>query len=186
MHFNRAERDWVKHVCEDGKDVVSFGSTKMFTPGMPIFANGLFPKLDENEKVQPPFIIGPDTAHPYQPNSFFNISAMSYGSLSAPAVRALSQGAQMAGCYLNTGEGGVSPYHLEGECDVVYQLGTAKFGTRNDDGTLNEKKLIKICENPHIKMIEVKLSQGAKPGKGGILPAAKVTKEIADRHSRYP
>ena len=180
MPFNRAERDWVKHVCEDGKDVVSFGSTKVFTPGMPIFANGLFPKLDENEKVQPPFIIGPDTAHPYQPNSFFNISAMSYGSLSAPAVRALSHGAQMAGCYLNTGEGGVSPYHLEGECDVVYQLGTAKFGARNDDGTLNEKKLIKICENPHIKMIEVKLSQGAKPGKGGILPAAKVTKEIAD------
>ncbi|MGJ8558916.1 MAG: FMN-binding glutamate synthase family protein [Litorimonas sp.] len=181
MPFNRAERDWVKHVCENGKDVVPFGSTKVFEPGMPIFANGLFPKLDEEEApAHAPFTIGPDTSHPYRPNSLFNISAMSYGSLSAPAIQALSRGAKLAGCYLNTGEGGVSPYHLEGGCDIVYQLGTAKFGARNDDATLNEAKLAKICENPNIKMIEIKLSQGAKPGKGGILPAAKVTKEIAD------
>lgn len=180
MPFNRAERDWVKDVCEHGKDVVPFGSTKTFAPGMPIFANGLFPKLDSEERVRPAFVIGPDTPNPYRPESFFNISAMSYGSLSAPAISALSRGAKMAGCYLNTGEGGVSPYHLEGECDLVYQLGTAKFGARNDDATLNEEKLAKICENPNIKMIEIKLSQGAKPGKGGILPAKKVTKEIAD------
>ncbi len=180
MPFNRAEREWVKHVCEDGKDVVPFGSTKVFDAGMPIFANGLFPKLDDEEKVKPPFIIGPDTPNPYKPTSFFNISAMSYGSLSKPAIRALSHGAQMAGCYLNTGEGGVSPYHLEGECDVVFQLGTAKFGARNDDATLNEEKLAKVCENPNIKMMEIKLSQGAKPGKGGILPAKKVTAEIAE------
>ncbi|WP_298916165.1 FMN-binding glutamate synthase family protein [uncultured Algimonas sp.] len=179
LPFNRAERDWVKHVCEHGKDVVPFGSTKNYAPGSPIFANGLFPKFDEDDRITPPFVIGPDTAHPYQPTSFFNISAMSYGSLSAPAIRALSHGAQMAGCYLNTGEGGVSPYHLEGGCDVVYQLGTAKFGARNPDATLNEVKLAEICENPNVKMIEIKLSQGAKPGKGGILPAAKVTEEIA-------
>ncbi|MGB6229461.1 MAG: FMN-binding glutamate synthase family protein [Litorimonas sp.] len=180
MPFNRAEREWVDHVSRDGKDVVPFGSTKRFAAGMPIFANGLFPKQDDETKISPPFVIGPDTRRPYKPTSFFNISAMSYGSLSAPAIRALSHGAQMAGCYLNTGEGGVSPYHLEGECDLVYQLGTAKFGARNDDATLNEEKLARICENPDIVMVEIKLSQGAKPGKGGILPAAKVTAEIAD------
>lgn len=181
MPFNRAEREWVGHVSEAGKDVVPFGSTKVYEPGMPIFANGLFPKLDsEDPPARMPFTIGPNTPHPYRPSSLFNISAMSYGSLSAPAIRALSHGAQMSGCYLNTGEGGVSPYHLEGGCDIVYQLGTAKFGARNNDATLNEDKLAKICENPNIKMIEIKLSQGAKPGKGGILPAAKVNKEIAD------
>lgn len=181
MPFNRAERDWVYDVCEHGKDVVPFGSTKVFQPGMPIFANGLFPKLDEEKGPErAPFTIGPDTPNPYQPNSLFNISAMSYGSLSKPAIQALSRGAALAGCYLNTGEGGVSPYHLEGACDVIYQLGTAKFGARNDDATLNEEKLAKICENPNIKMIEIKLSQGAKPGKGGILPAKKVNQEIAD------
>ncbi len=180
MPFNRAERDWVDHVSKDGKDTVPFGSTKVFEPGMPIFANGLFPKLDTEEKIRTPFVIGPDTPNPYKPTSLFNISAMSYGSLSAPAISALSHGAQMAGCYLNTGEGGVSPYHKEGECDLVYQLGTAKFGARNDDATLNAEKLAKLCENPDIKMIEIKLSQGAKPGKGGILPAAKVTPEIAE------
>ena len=105
---------------------------------------------------------------------------MSYGALSKPAVQALSHGAQLAGCWLNTGEGGVSPFHLEGECDIVYQLGTAKFGARNDDGTLNPEKLKKVCENPNIKMIELKISQGAKPGKGGILPASKVNAEIAE------
>lgn len=180
MPFNRAEREWVNEVSKHGSDVVPFGSTKLLTPGTPIFANGLFPKLDEETEELPPLIIGPDTKHPYAPKSFFNISAMSYGSLSKPAIQALSHGACMAGCYLNTGEGGVSPYHLEGDCDIVYQLGTAKFGARNDDSTLNEEKLRKICENPRIKMIEIKLSQGAKPGKGGILPAEKVNKEIAD------
>jgi glutamate synthase domain-containing protein 2 len=180
MPFNRAERDWVDHVCEDGKDVVPFGSTKNLTPGTPIFANGMFPKLDDEDKPQPAFIIGPNTRRPYQPTSLFNISAMSYGSLSKPAIQALSHGASMAGCYLNTGEGGVSPYHLEGECDVVYQLGTAKFGARNDDATLNEDKLAEVCKNPYVRMVEIKLSQGAKPGKGGILPAEKVTAEIAE------
>ena len=180
LPFNRAERDWVDHVSRDAKQVVPFGSTKVFEPGTPIFANGLFPKLDDEDKTLPPLVIGPDTPNPYRPTSYFNISAMSYGSLSAPAISALSHGAQMAGCYLNTGEGGVSPYHLEGGCDLVYQLGTAKFGARNPDHTLNEAKLREVCENPNIKMMEIKLSQGAKPGKGGILPAEKVTEEIAE------
>ena len=180
MPFNRAERQWVDHVCEDGSDVVPFGSTKILDAGTPIFANGMFPKLDDDTPPKPDFIIGPQTRKPYQPGSLFNISAMSYGSLSKPAVRALSRGAALSNCYLNTGEGGVSPYHLEGGCDIVYQLGTAKFGARNSDATLNEEELRKICENPHIRMMEIKLSQGAKPGKGGILPANKVTAEIAE------
>ena len=179
MPFNRAERQWVDHVSEDGSDVVPFGSTQVLDVGTPIFANGLFPKLEDDIPPTPDFIIGPQTRKPYAPGSLFNISAMSYGSLSKPAVQALSKGAALAGCFMNTGEGGVSPYHLEGGCDIVYQLGTAKFGARNSDATLNEDKLRKVCENPNIRMMEIKLSQGAKPGKGGILPGKKVTAEIA-------
>lgn len=180
MPFNRAERDWIKDVADDGSEVVPFGSTKVLSPGTAIFANGLFPKLEGDHGQAKPIIIGPDTKNPYRPKSFFNISAMSYGSLSKPAIQALSRGAKLAECWLNTGEGGVSPFHLEGDCDIIYQLGTAKFGARNEDHTLDPEKLAKICENPNIRMIEIKLSQGAKPGKGGILPAAKVTDEIAE------
>ena len=180
MPFNRAERDWIYDVAQHGKETAPFGSTRVLTPGTAIFANGMFPKLEGQHSPKPGFVIGPNTRHPYTPNSFFNISAMSYGSLSKPAVLALSHGAQLAGCWLNTGEGGVSPYHAEGDCDLIFQMGTAKFGVRNDDATLNTDKLAKVCENPNVKMIEIKLSQGAKPGKGGILPGTKVTQEIAE------
>jgi len=179
MPFNRAERDWIGDVAEHGSETVPFGSTRSLSPGATIFANGMFPKQEGEHIPHKAFVIGERCKFPYEPNSFFNISAMSYGSLSKPAVQALSYGAQLAGCWLNTGEGGVSPYHLEGSCDLVYQIGTGKFGCRNEDMTLNEEKLRKLCENPQIKMIEIKLSQGAKPGKGGILPASKVTDEIA-------
>ncbi len=180
MPFNRAERDWISDVAEHGSETVPFGSTRNLSPGATIFANGMFPKQEGEHIPHKPFVIGGGSKYPYEPNSFFNISAMSYGSLSKPAIQALSYGAQLAGCWLNTGEGGVSPYHLEGRCDLVYQIGTGKFGCRNEDMTLDESKLKKLCENPQIKMIEIKLSQGAKPGKGGILPAGKVTDEIAE------
>lgn len=179
LPFNRAERDWIDRLTKHGSENIPFGSTRPMSPGTAIFANGMFPKLEGEYTPPQKLIIGPQTANPYTPDSFFNISAMSYGSLSKPAVQALSRGAKLAGCWLNTGEGGVSPYHLEGECDIIFQIGTGKFGVRNDDMTLNTDLLKKICENPNIKMIELKLSQGAKPGKGGILPAAKVTEEIA-------
>ncbi len=184
MPFNRAERDWIYTVSKTGTETVPFGSTRRLTPGSVIFANGMFPKLQEEYPAYVPPLIGANAKRPYQPKSLFNISAMSFGALSAPAVRALSHGAAMGECWLNTGEGGVSPYHLEGGCDLVYQLGTGKFGARNPDGTLNEERLRELCtNNPQIRMIELKLSQGAKPGKGGILPAAKVTEEIAEiRH----
>lgn len=180
MPFNRAEREYINDIAEDGHETVPFGSTKVMKTGTSIFANGMFPKLEGEHSPQKAKIIGPYSRQPYEPNSFFNISAMSYGSLSKPAIQALSHGAQLSGCWLNTGEGGLSPYHLEGQCDIVFQLGTAKFGARNDDATLNVEKLQKICEHPQVKMIEIKLSQGAKPGKGGILPSSKVTPEIAE------
>jgi glutamate synthase domain-containing protein 2 len=104
---------------------------------------------------------------------------MSFGALSANAVRALSRGANLAHVYMGTGEGSLSPYHLEGSCDILYQIGPAKFGVRAPDGSFDEKKAAQVMALPEVKMIEIKLSQGAKPGKGGVLPAAKVSPEIA-------
>lgn len=179
MPFNRAERNWIERVSKKGSLTIPFGSTRRLETGSVIFANGMFPKLKEEHTLHVPKTIGKDGPNPYQPKSYFNISAMSYGSLSSPAILALSHGANLGGCWLNTGEGGVSPYHLEGGCDIVYQLGTAKFGARHDDGSLDKDKLRAVCQNKQVKMIEIKLSQGAKPGKGGILPAIKVTEEIA-------
>ncbi len=91
----------------------------------------------------------------------------------------LSNGARAAGCWMNTGEGGLSPYHLQGGADIVFQIGTAKYGVRDTDGNLDDDRLCEIAGHDQVKMFEIKLSQGAKPGKGGILPAAKVTEEIA-------
>ncbi len=104
---------------------------------------------------------------------------MSYGAISSPAISALAQGAKLANCWLNTGEGGLSPFHLESGCDIVFQIGTAKNGVRDLDGKLNDEKLRDVSAHDAVKMFEIKLSQGAKPGKGGILPGDKVTKEIA-------
>jgi glutamate synthase domain-containing protein 2 len=118
--------------------------------------------------------------------SLFNVSAMSYGAISKPAILALSQGARLAGCWLNTGEGGLSPQHLEGGADLVFQIGTAKFGVRDNQGRLDDDKLRALAAMPQVKMFELKLSQGAKPGKGGILPGAKVTAEIAAARGLAP
>jgi len=123
--------------------------------------------------------IGPYSEKPYTTASLFNISGMSFGALSKPAVKALSRGAKMAGCWMNTGEGGLSPYHLEGGADIVYQIGTAKYGVRDLEGNLSDEKLKEVAAHEQVKMFEIKLSQGAKPGKGGILPGGKVTDEIA-------
>ncbi|HLY53044.1 MAG TPA: FMN-binding glutamate synthase family protein, partial [Steroidobacteraceae bacterium] len=114
---------------------------------------------------------------PFEAHSLVNISGMSYGAISAPAVRALSRGAAVAGCWLDTGEGGLSPYHLEGGCDVVMQVGTAKYGARDAQGDFSAERLIELGKV--VKAFEIKLSQGAKPGKGGVLPGRKVTAEVA-------
>lgn len=111
--------------------------------------------------------------------SVLNISAMSYGSLSAQAIQSLNGGAKIGGFYHNTGEGGVSPHHMAEGGDICWQVGTGYFGCRNEDGTFSSEKFKERSGHPQIKMIEIKLSQGAKPSHGGILPAAKVTQEIA-------
>ena len=181
MPFNRAEREWVYASSEGGDKTVAFGSTKTLTPvGTVIFVNCPFPTLTEDSVPTPPIIIGPHCDNPYESTSIINISGMSYGAISRPAVLALSNGARLAGCWLNTGEGGLSPYHLEGGCDIVYQIGTAKYGVRDQDGALDIGRLRAIAEHPQVMMFEIKMSQGAKPGKGGILPAVKVTREIAE------
>jgi glutamate synthase domain-containing protein 2 len=121
---------------------------------------------------------GPDCVEPYSA-SVFNISAMSFGALSANAVRALNSGAKKGGFAHDTGEGGISPYHLENGGDLVWEVGSGYFGCRNPDGTFSPERFAETAAIPRVKMIEIKLSQGAKPGHGGVLPGAKVTREIA-------
>jgi glutamate synthase domain-containing protein 2 len=180
LPFNRAQRNWVERASAGSGNTVAFGSTRNIgVPGTPIFVNSPFPPLDDMYAKTEPLQIGPGARVPYDAPSVFNISGMSYGAISKPAVRALSKGAAKAGIWLNTGEGGLSPFHLEGGCDLVFQIGTAKFGVRNDDGSLSDEKLREVASHDAVRMFEIKLSQGAKPGKGGILPAAKITAEIA-------
>lgn len=178
--FNRAQRDWVYASSQGASNVHPFGSTlNLSTPGVPVFASAAFARLDDRADLAPKIVFGEGGPNPYATRRLINISGMSYGAISRPAVQALSRGARRAGCWLTTGEGGLAPYHLEGGCDVVFQIGTAKYGVRNPDGSLSEDKLAEIAAHDEVKMIEVKLSQGAKPGKGGILPGGKVTAEIA-------
>ncbi|GGH40444.1 Glutamate synthase domain-containing protein 2 [Cribrihabitans marinus] len=180
MPFNRAQRDWVRRASAGQGNTVAFGSTRNLSiPGTPIFANAPFPPLDDQYASSEPLLIGPTARQPFLAPSFFNISGMSFGALSRPAVRALSRGAKQAGIWMNTGEGGLSPYHLEGGCDIVFQIGTAKYGVRDAMGALDEDKLREVAGHDAVRMFEIKLAQGAKPGKGGILPGAKVTAEIA-------
>jgi len=180
LPFNRAERSWVYRAAKNLSNVVAFGSTRDLRPqGTIMFVNCPYPTLGQNAVDPEPVIIGPGCKQPYTTTSIFNISGMSYGALSKPAVVSLSHGARKAGAWMNTGEGGVSPYHLEGGADLVFQIGTAKYGVRDEQGNLSDEKLKNLAAIPQIKMFEIKLSQGAKPGKGGILPAKKVTREIA-------
>lgn len=180
LPFNRAQRNWVARAAGDKSRTVAFGSTRNLTPeGTIIFENTQFPVLDQDSVEAGPIMFGPDCKAPYEAPSFFNISAMSYGSLSQPAIKALSLGAKKAGIWLNTGEGGLSEHHLIGGCDIVFQIGTANYGVRKEDGMLDLKKLKEIAARSEVKMIELKLAQGAKPGKGGILPGDKVNAEIA-------
>ncbi len=180
LPFNRAERSWVYRAAKNLDNTIAFGSTRDLRPtGTVLFVNCPFPTLDQDAVPTSDVTIGPNTVHPYTTNSIFNISGMSFGAISKPAVLALSNGARMAGCWMNTGEGGLSPYHLEGGADIVFQIGTAKYGVRDEAGNLSDEKLREVAAHEQVKMFELKLSQGAKPGKGGILPGEKVTKEIS-------
>lgn len=181
MPFNRAQRSWVYRASKNIDSTVAFGSTRDLRPeGTVMFVNAPFPPLTDESLPPKPITLGEGYCDkPFTSSALVNISGMSYGAISKPAVQALSYGAKKAGCWMNTGEGGLSPYHLEGGCDIVFQIGTGKFGVRAQDGSLSEKKLAKIAEHENVRMFEIKLSQGAKPGKGGMLPGAKVTNEIA-------
>jgi len=178
LPFNRATRSWVYRTAKGLGGLLGFGSTNdLRQPGTFLFVNSPYALLEDECDPATPLVIGPECARPFEATSIFNISGMSFGALSAPAVRALSHGAKDANVWLNTGEGGLSPYHLEGNCDLIFQIGTAKFGVRDAEGNLDDEKLLQVAEQ--VKAFEIKISQGAKPGRGGVLPAEKVTEEIA-------
>jgi glutamate synthase domain-containing protein 2 len=181
LPFNRAERSWVYRAAKNLSNVTAFGSTRdLRSTGTVLFVNCPYPTLGEDAAAVAEVTIGPHSDIPYKTASLFNISGMSYGAISKPAALALSNGARMAGCWMNTGEGGLSPHHLEGGADIVFQIGTAKYGVRDADGRLDDERLRAVAAHDQVKMFEIKLSQGAKPGKGGILPGGKVTAEIAE------
>lgn len=191
LPFNRDERRWVYSTSKQENTTFGFGTNeKLYEIGYPVLKHSAFPILSKDadyfrgDKTQIPClkIIGENHKRQktYRPPSIINISAMSYGALGYKAVTALNRGAYLANCFHNTGEGGFTPYHTNG-ADVVWQIGTGYFGTRDEDGNFSlEACCDTVRKNPQIKMIEVKLSQGAKPGKGGIVPKAKLTKEIAE------
>ena len=181
--FSRDQRSVIYQRAKGELDTAPFGTQiHLYHPGSEWLDHTLnnTPKLDDGD---PRVKIGNhQCSQPYS-SSRYNISAMSYGSLSKTAILALSRGAKSGNFSHNTGEGGLSPYHLEGGGDLVWQIGTGYFGCRNHDGTFNEELFKQKSNLPNVKMIEIKLSQGAKPGHGGILPAVKVTDEIvAIRH----
>ena len=181
LPFNRSQRSWVYRAAKNISNTRAFGSTRdLRSTGTVLFVNCPFPTLDIDAVKSKAVTIGVSCPQPYTTDSLINISGMSYGSISKPAVLALSRGAYHSGCWMNTGEGGLSPWHLEGGADLVMQIGTAKYGVRDAEGQLDLSKVKEIAAHPQVKMFELKLSQGAKPGKGGILPAEKVTAEIAE------
>ena len=180
LPFNRAERAWVYRAAKGADTTVAFGSTRdLKRPGTVMFVNCAYPMLEQDTERPRPLVIGPGAKLPFATTAFFNVSGMSYGAISKPAVQALSRGAAKAGVWLNTGEGGLSPGHLQGGADIVFQIGTANYGVRDSLGQLDISRLKAVAAHEQVRMFEIKLSQGAKPGKGGILPGAKVSAEIA-------
>ena len=179
MPFNRATRGWVYRLAKNEGGIIGFGSTNdLREPGSIIFVNAAYPVLEEDRSPTPPLIIGDGYCKlPFTARSVVNISGMSFGAISQPAVRSLSRGAALAGCWLDTGEGGLAPYHLDADCDVIMQIGTANYGIRNSDGGFSTERAREL--GMRVKAFEIKLSQGAKPGKGGVLPGSKVTPEIS-------
>ncbi|MCL4104485.1 UNVERIFIED_CONTAM: hypothetical protein GTU68_047447 [Idotea baltica] len=176
--FNREQRSLVYQRAKNVRDTIAFGTQRdLLEDNYLSLWHSLHPKtvVDSAKKIR---IGGSECTQPYDA-SYLNISAMSFGSLSANAIEALNLGALKAGCYHNTGEGGASPYHLKHGGDVVWQIGTGLFGCRDTEGNFCPERFSAMAQKRQIKMIEIKLSQGAKPGHGGVLPAAKITAEIA-------
>lgn len=179
--FTRSQRAWVYQTSKGVNSATGFGTQHdVWKPGEYHFLPSPFATLFEEAPYDPYLpVIGPDRPRPFEVTSRVNVAPMSFGALSASAVRALSHGAKEAAIYVNTGEGGLSPYHLEGGCDLIFQIGPAKYGVRTPDGSLDLDRLREIGRIEQVRAVEVKLGQGAKPGKGGLLPGEKVTREIS-------
>ena len=177
--FHREQRSLIYQRAKGDQDYDAFGSElDARAVGYEWIGHSMRPISDFKAPPRVP-IGGPHCRAPYEA-SLLNVSAMSYGSLGPSAVRALGRGAKEAGFAHNTGEGGISRYHLETGADLVWQIGTGYFGCRAKDGGFDQDQFTKRARHDHVKMIELKLSQGAKPGHGGILPAHKVTPAIAE------
>jgi glutamate synthase domain-containing protein 2 len=175
--FSRQQRALVYQRAKHVSDVVPFGTEQdVYGVDYEWINHSLAPTeiASHDFRVR----IGENAAQPYDA-SVFNISAMSFGALSANAIRSLNAGAKRGGFYHDTGEGSISPYHREGGGDLVWEIGSGYFGCRDEEGRFNEERFVANARDPQVKMIEIKLSQGAKPGHGGVLPAAKVSPEIA-------
>ncbi|GMN05076.1 FMN-binding glutamate synthase family protein [Croceitalea sp. MTPC5] len=191
LPFNRIERGWIYASAKKENNYEGFGTDRDIYAHQHIFVKNAMIGYQVSEghpNFEDPYflacakVIGAYNKRkkPFRPASVINVSAMSFGSLSAAAVEAMNKGVAKAGAYHNTGEGGLSPYHKKGG-DVVFHFGTGYFGVRSKDGNFSiEKMKILVDENPCIKAIEIKLSQGAKPGKGGVLPGSKISREIAE------
>lgn len=178
--INRIDRSTIYQRAKRQMDTMPFGTPlNVYEEGYEWMSHSIAPKdfhtLDHNPRV----VIGnKDCTQPYSA-SILNVSAMSFGSLSSNAVEALNAGARIGGFAHNTGEGGISPHHLKYGGDIIWQIGTGYFGCRDEDGNFSRDTFRENASRPQVKMIELKLSQGAKPGHGGILPAKKNTPEIA-------
>lgn len=176
--FSRAQRSIVYQRAKDDVDKRAFGTQlDVYEPSYEWINHSIAPThiADHNFRV---LVGGPQCTQPYSA-SVFNVSAMSFGSLSANAVLALNEGARRGGFFHDTGEGSISRYHREPGGDLVWEIGSGYFGCRNSDGSFSEERFIENARSEQVKMIEIKLSQGAKPGHGGVLPGAKVTPEIS-------
>ncbi|MDH3224429.1 MAG: FMN-binding glutamate synthase family protein [Gemmatimonadota bacterium] len=200
--FSRDQRRWIYASAKRENTYFGFGTDEMveLEPNFLVIKHAAFaPEQNDAERAAGPtrtyaFPVVNSSAHAvpcakvlgghrgraqaFRPESVVNISGMSYGSLSAPAVEAINRGVVLAGCLQNTGEGGVSPYHKKGG-DLIWQIGTGYFGCRTDDGGFSKERFLETVAEAPVRAVEIKMSQGAKPGLGGMLPAAKVTGEIA-------
>jgi glutamate synthase domain-containing protein 2 len=177
--FTRLQRAFVYKRAKKTLETHPFGTElNVYEPGYMWMAHSIYP-INELEKAPRVRIGGKECTQPYEA-SLLNVSAMSFGALGERAVRALNRGAKIGGFYQNTGEGGLTRFHLEEGGDLVWQIGTAYFGCRDEDGNFSPEKFQERASKPNVKMIEIKISQGAKPGEGGVLPAEKNTPEIAE------
>ena len=179
LPFSRAQRSLVYARAKNQGADKPFGTlSDVYRSGFEFIGHSMLPAAHCDPATFRVSVGGPQCSQPYSA-SVFNISAMSFGSLSANAIRALNRGAKLGGFYHDTGEGSISPYHREHGGDLVWELGSGYFGCRDEQGRFDPQRFAEQAANPQVKMIEIKLSQGAKPGHGGILPRHKVTAEIS-------